>query len=208
MVSEARVPAVEITGVYGALVRTMSRRMLGQVPDSLGVMWNNPAVFKDLMALGRRAEKWDRLDPNLATFAHMATAATVGCGFCLDLQYFLAHDKGLDEARAREVPRWRESDVFTPTERRVMEYAEAMCQTPPAVSDELSDALLSDIGPAALVELAAKVGFMNATARANVALGIRSQELAASCGLPPLARRSPARPSDAAADTAAAVVAG
>ncbi|MBD8078487.1 carboxymuconolactone decarboxylase family protein [Cellulosimicrobium arenosum] len=187
MTGSARVPAIEVTGIYGSLVRTMSRRMLGQVPDSLGVMWNNRPVFKDLMTMGRKAEKWDALDPSLATFAHMATAATVGCGFCLDLQYFLAHDKGLDEAKAREVPRWRESDAFTPTERRVMEYAEAMCQTPPTVSDELSDALLADLGPAALVELAAKVGFMNATARANVALGIRSQELAASCGLAPLA---------------------
>ncbi|MBD5784878.1 carboxymuconolactone decarboxylase family protein [Cellulosimicrobium terreum] len=187
MTNDARVPAIEITGVYGSLVKTMSRRMLGKVPDSLGVMWNNPAVFKDMMTFGRKAEKWDRLDPNLATFARMATAAIVGCGFCLDLQYFLAHDHGLDEAKAREVPRWHESDVFTPTERRVMEYAEAMCQTPPTVSDELSDALLADLGAAALVELAAKVGFMNASARSNVALGIRSQELAASCGLAPLA---------------------
>ena len=45
----------------------------------------------------------------------------------------MAHNRGLDEAKAREVPRWRESDVFTPLERRVMEYAEAMSQTPPTV---------------------------------------------------------------------------
>ena len=88
----------------------------------------------------------------------MATAAFVGCSFCLDLHYFLAHNHGLDEAKAREVPRWRESDVFTPLERRVMEYAEAMCQTPPAVTDELSAALLDELGPPALLELAAKVG--------------------------------------------------
>ena len=50
----------------------------------------------------------------------------------------MAHNEGLDEAKAREVPRWRESDVFTPLERDVMEYAEAMSQTPPTVTDELS----------------------------------------------------------------------
>ena len=32
--------------------------------------------------------------------------------------------------KAREIPRWRESDVFTPLEREVLEYAEAMSQTP------------------------------------------------------------------------------
>ena len=125
-----------------------------------------------------------------ATYAVMASAATVGCEFCLDLHYFRSHDEGLDEVKAREVPRWRESAVFTPVERRVMEYAEAMSQTPPAVTDELSEALLADLGPAGLVELSARVGLMNATARSNVALGIRSEQFAASCGLPPLPARS------------------
>ena len=194
MTGTARVPATEITGVYGGLVKTMSRRMLGQVPDSAGVLWNHPRVFKDLMGFGRRSERWDVLDPELATFAHMAAAAAVGCGFCLDLHYFLAHDRGLDEARAREVPRWRESDVFTPTERRVMEYAEAMCRTPVEVTDELSAALLDELGAAALVELTAKIGMMNATSRVNIALGIRSQELAEACGLAPLARPSATAP--------------
>ena len=72
----------------------------------------------------------------------MAAAGAIGCSFCLDLHYFMAHDRGLDEAKAREVPRWRESAVFTPLERGVMEYAEAMCQTPPTVTDEMSAELL------------------------------------------------------------------
>ena len=119
----------------------------------------------------------------------MAAAATIGCSFCLDLNYFMAHNHGLDEAKVREVPRWRESAAFTALERRVMEYAEAASQTPPAVTDELSDALLAEIGPAALVELAARVAFMNMSARMNIALGIHSEEFAAACGLPPLTQR-------------------
>ena len=131
----------------------------------------------------------ERLGPNLSSYASMAAAAAIGCSFCLDFHYFLAHDHGLDEAKAREVPRWRESSAFTPLERRVMEYAEAMCQTPVAVTDELSDALLAELGPAAMVELSAKVGLMNATARGNIALGIRSEHFADACGLPPLESR-------------------
>ena len=185
-----RIPATEITGAYGALVKFAMRRMVGEVPDSVGVMWHNPTVFKDLMSVGRKSEKWDALDADLGSFARMAAAAEVGCSFCLDFNYFLAHSRGLDEERAREVPRWRESSVFTPLERQVMEYAEAMCQTPPAVTDELSDALLAALGPAALLELAAKVSLMNATARMNIALGIRSDHYSDACGLPPLATRS------------------
>jgi AhpD family alkylhydroperoxidase len=189
MASSTRVPATEITGVYGALLKTMSRRILGQVPEAAGVMWHYPAVFKDMMRFGRRTESWNRLDPNLASYATMAAAATVGCGFCLDLHYFLSHDRGLDEAKAREVPRWRGSTAFTPLERAVMDYAEAMSLTPPAVTDEMAAALLDELGAPALLELTARVGTMNMTARGNVALGIRSQEFSASCGLPPLASR-------------------
>jgi len=191
MASSTRVPPTEVTGVYGALIRTVSRRMLGQVPDAVGVMWHYPALLKDQMRFGRRTESWNRLDPTLATLGTMAAAATIGCSFCLDLHYFMTHDRGLDEAKAREVPRWRESTAFTPQERRVMEYAEAMCRTPLTVTDEMSAALLDELGAPALLELTARIGVMNMTARGNVALGIRSQEFSASCGLPPLATASP-----------------
>jgi AhpD family alkylhydroperoxidase len=190
MTSSTRVPPTEITGLYGTLLKTISRKMFGQVPEGAGVMWHYPAVLKDSMTFGRKVESWNRLDPNLATFATMAAAGVVGCSFCLDLHYFMSHNRGLDETKAREVPRWRQSTAFSPLERRVMEYAEAMSQTPVTVTDEMSAALLSELGAPALVELTARIGFMNSSARGNVALGIRSQEFSASCGLPPLAARA------------------
>jgi alkylhydroperoxidase family enzyme len=98
-----------------------------------------------------------------------------------------AHSENLDLAKAREVPRWRESHVFTPLERDVLEYAEAITQTPPAVTDELSARLLAQLGAPALVELTAFVGFANLASRTNVALGIHAQGFAAACGLKPLA---------------------
>jgi AhpD family alkylhydroperoxidase len=199
----ARIPATEVTGVFGRIVKIASKRMLGKVPDSIGVMWHNQRVMRDLMSVGQKSEKWDALDANLSSLARMATAAYVGCSFCLDLHYFLAHNHGLDEAKAREVPRWRESSAFSPLEREVMEYAELMCQMPPAVTDELSASLLAHLGPAALLELTAKVGLMDATARMNIALGIRSDGLSDSCGLPPLAARPGAAVSAAGVSSAA-----
>ena len=190
MTTQTRIPAVEVTGPFGALVKTIARRKLGLVPDSLGVMWQHRPVMMDMMKFGGKTEKWQELDQNLSTLATMASAATVGCSFCLDLHYFMAHDHGLDEGKAREVPIWRESTRFTHLERRVMEYAEAMSQTPPAVTDELSDELRAALGAPALLELAAKVGYLNATARMNIALGIHSDGFADACGLAPLATSS------------------
>jgi alkylhydroperoxidase family enzyme len=192
MASTTRVPKAEITGIYGGLLKLLSRKMLGAVPEGAEVMWHYPAVLKDMMGFGRKVEQWDRLDRNLASFAAMAAASRIGCSFCLDLNYFMAHNKGLDEAKVREVPRWRESAAFTPLERRVMEYAEAMSQTPPTVTDELSAALLEALGAPALVELTARIAFMNASARGNIALGIHAQGFSAACGMPPLATPSAA----------------
>jgi alkylhydroperoxidase family enzyme len=194
MAGDTRVPRADMTGIYGGLLKIAMRKMLGGVPAGAEVSWHNPRVFKDMMKLGRRTEKWDQLDRNLSSFAAMAAAAEIGCGFCLDLNYFMSHNRGLDEVRAREVPRWRESEVFTRLERRVMEYAEAMCQTTPTVTDEMSAALLEELGASALVELTAKVAFMNASARSNVALGINSEEYAAACGLAPLATKTDTAP--------------
>jgi len=80
MTASTRVAPTEITGAYGTVLKFAARKMMGEVPDSMGVMWNHPAVLKD---------------------------------------------------------------AFTELERRVMEYAEAASQTPPAVTDDLSAALVA-----------------------------------------------------------------
>ena len=182
--TSTRVPKAEITGVYGTLLKKMSKKMIGEVPDALGVMWHNLAVLSAAMGLGRKVEKWNQLDPNLKSFASMAVAARVGCSWCLDFAYFHAHNEGLDEAKASEVPRWRESNVFTPLERDVMEYAEAMSETPPRVTDELSARLLEQLGAPAMLELTAVIGFQNMSTRSNVALGIEAQGFSKACKVP------------------------
>jgi alkylhydroperoxidase family enzyme len=160
-------------------------------------MWHNLPVLKSFFAFSGKAQKWDACDLSLKSFAHMAAVSLVGCSFCLDFGYFQANNENLDLDKAREVPRWRESDVFTPLERDVMEYAEAMTQTPPSVTDELSARLLAALGAPAMVELTAYIGAANLVSRTNTALGIESQGFAAACGLRPLAEPHRAVPSPA-----------
>ncbi len=184
MSSTARIPKAKISGPYGYAMKRFSRKLLGEVPEPLGVMWHNRPVLSTMLGLGRKAEKWNQLDPDLKSFAHMAAVALIGCSFCLDLAYFQAHNQGLDETKVSEVLRWRESPVFTPLEREVMEYAEAMTETPSRVTDELSARLLEQLGAPALIELTAWVGFANASARGNTALGIEAQGFSKVCALP------------------------
>jgi alkylhydroperoxidase family enzyme len=185
-----RIPPKEITGLYGAVVKKFSTRMFGHVPESLGVMWHHPPVLKASMGYGRKLQSWDQCDEGLKSFAHMAVASLIGCSWCLDFNYFMANNQGLDVERAREIPRWHESDVFTPLEREVMEYAEAMSQTPPTVTEEQVASLREQLGDSGLIELTSVIGFANLTTRSNVALGIESEGFAAACGLKPMAERT------------------
>ncbi|MGO4363280.1 carboxymuconolactone decarboxylase family protein [Terrabacter sp. RAF57] len=188
-----RIQPKPITGAYGAVVKVFSRRMFGQVPESLGVMWHHVPALKAGMRFGQQLQKWDACDEGLKSFAHMAVASLVGCTWCLDFNYFMAKNHGLDVDRAREIPRWRESDVFTPLEREVMAYAEAMSQTPPTVTDEMVESLSAQLGNAGVVELTTVIGYANLTTRSNVALGIESEGFASACGLKPMAERTAVR---------------
>ncbi|MFE7029392.1 carboxymuconolactone decarboxylase family protein [Streptomyces sp. NPDC057621] len=168
-------------------------KQFGAVPEPFAVTAHHPAVAWDSSEMGGKVNEWDMADEGLKTFAHMAVAALVGCGWCLDINYFQALNKDLDLTKASQVPRWRESEVFTSVERDVLEYAEAMTHTPPTVTDEQYASLLDRLGEAALVELTASVAFANLATRNNSAHGISSQGFSDACGIP-LAARADGRP--------------
>lgn len=189
MTGTTRIPPAEITGFKGALIKRFAKRTLGTVPTSIGVYWHHQQVLMDMAKIGGRLQKWDKCDEQLKSFAHMAVASQVGCTWCLDFNYFEAHNKDLDMDKAREVPRWRESAVFSPLEREVLGYAEAMTETEPVVTDEMVESLRTQLGDAGVLELTAVISFANFTTRANVALGIESDGFADACGLKPLAPR-------------------
>ncbi|HET9761385.1 MAG TPA: carboxymuconolactone decarboxylase family protein [Nocardioidaceae bacterium] len=180
----ARVPLDDPHGVFGRLVAWYARRTYGDVPDNGLALLHNVPVLKAVLGFERRVDKWDRLDPDLKMLAQVASAAVIGCSWCLDFGYFAAHSKGLRVDKLKEVPRWRESDVFTPVERRVLEYAEAMSVTPLTVTDAMADALRADVGVDGFVELTMMVAVENERSRFNSALGLTSQGFADRCELP------------------------
>jgi alkylhydroperoxidase family enzyme len=175
-----RVPRAELTT---ELSENMIQQ-LGAVPEPVEVLWHSPKVAMSNQEFSAKVGEWDAADASLKSFAHMAVAAQVGCSWCLDIGYFQAQNQNLDLAKASQVPRWRESDVFTPLERDVLEYAEAMTNTPTTVTDELSAGLLDRLGPAAMVELTVFIAYTNMATRANTAHGITSQGFSDACEIP------------------------
>jgi alkylhydroperoxidase family enzyme len=175
-------------GLPAELTENMIKQ-LGAVPEPVEVSYNNPKVATSSQELAASVATWDAADASLKTFAHMAVAAQIGCSWCLDVNYFLAMNRDLDLTKASQVPRWRESGAFTPLERDVLEYAEAMTSTPTTVTDQLYARMLGQLGPAAMVELTVFIGFANLASRVNTAHGITSQGYSDACEIP-LAQRS------------------
>jgi AhpD family alkylhydroperoxidase len=182
--SAVRVPLVEPTTLFDKAIAWYCRRHYGEVLDNALALMHNRKVLKGLFGFEKKVATWDGLDPDLKTLAQLASASMIGCSWCMDFGYFMAHTEGLDEAKVREVPRWRESDVFTPTERRVLEYTEAMTATPPEVTDQMVSDLIGDLGVKAVVELTEMVALENLRSRFNSAAGLASQGFSDVCELP------------------------
>jgi alkylhydroperoxidase family enzyme len=181
MTGSTRIQPAPITGVFGSIVKRFSMKLLGEVPEPMGVYFHNRPVLKTFLAVSGKAQKWRACDESLKSFAHMAVAAQVGCSWCLDFGYFHAHNEGLDERKASQVPVWRTSEVFTPLERDVLAFAEAMTATPPTVTDEEFARLLQQLGEPAMVELTTQIALANLYTRSNVAMGIESQGFSSVC---------------------------
>ncbi|SHG25659.1 Alkylhydroperoxidase family enzyme, contains CxxC motif [Jatrophihabitans endophyticus] len=163
-----------------------SRRRFGDVLDPARAMGHNRRVFRTYVKAEMSAQKWSALPAPVGTLAVMASAAAIGCEWCMDFGYWIGMNEGIDPQKVRSVPRWRESDVYAPVERAAMEYAEAMSTTPLTVTDEHVARLREFLDEAQLVELTATVALENQRARFNTALGLPSQGFSDRCELRPV----------------------
>ena len=168
------------------LAARFSRRRYGTVLDPVAAVGHNTRVGLAYGLFELQVERWRKLDHGLKDLAVMATAAAIGCSWCMDFGYWesvMQHDVPAEKIRA--VPRWREEGgVFTDLERLVLEYAEAMTDTPPSVTDEMVERLSGHLSQAQLVELTAIVAVENLRSRINAALGITSQGFKDRCEIP------------------------
>lgn len=181
----ARIPLDTTTSFPARLAAWFSRRRLGRVADPLAAWSHHTGVLLTLLRLEMRVQRWRRLDAGLQALAVMASAARIGCAWCMDFGYWEFHHRGVDQRKLEEVPRWRSSEVYSDLERLVLEYAEAMTETPPAVTDELVARLREHLDDAAVVELTSLVALENMRSRSNAALGLTSQGFKAECELRP-----------------------
>jgi alkylhydroperoxidase family enzyme len=164
--------------------RWFLRRQFGAVLDPFRALGHNMPVAQAFAKLEQRAAKWTTLDPHIRDLADMAAAVHVGCSWCMDFGYWILHSHGIPREKIEAVPHWRDSRLFDPLERLVMEYAEAMTDTPPTVDDELVRKIRDYLDEAQVVELTAIICLENLRSRCNSAIGLTRQGFKERCELP------------------------
>ena len=78
--STFRIPKAEVTGSTARCMKLFAKKMLGgEFPDNGYVYFHHKPVLKAVMSFEGKVDKWDRLDPNLKSYAQLASAGVIGC---------------------------------------------------------------------------------------------------------------------------------
>ena len=155
-----------------------SRRRWGAVLAPLVPLSHHPGLLRGTVAMELALQRADEVDWRLKDLAATRAASLAGCEFCIDYGYALLEHEGASPEQIAELPRWRESDAFSPLDRLVLEYAEALTRTPVKVPDELYARLAEYLSESQLVELTAAITFENHRARMHNAFALGSQGFA------------------------------
>jgi AhpD family alkylhydroperoxidase len=183
----ARIEPMRQGGPLVRLSEWISRRKFGgTVPEPVTLMAHRPLLMHAYSGLELAFERSHKAPGNLKELAEMKAAAVVGCEWCLDFGSWLSLRSGVTERQLRELGDYRTSDAFTADEKLVIEYAEAISQTPADVPAELSERLRERFDEEQIVELTWAAAIENLRARFNWALGIESQGYCkdGACALP------------------------
>jgi AhpD family alkylhydroperoxidase len=81
--------------------------------------------------------KGNTVDERLKYLVELKGAQMIGCEFCVDLGSQICRNSGLSDAELLELPRYRQSELFTEREKVGLDYTVGVMRTPVDVTDEL-----------------------------------------------------------------------
>lgn len=160
----------------------LHRRHYGEVLSPIRWWGRIPFIFYLVsMFVGYLERKRSPLDPVLRALVSARIAQMCLCEFCVDITNMKIAERTGSTDKLLAVSDWRQSPLFSASERLALEYAEAASMTPPRVDDALRSTLTAHFDAQALTELTALIGLQNLSARFNSSMDIPAQGL---CRLP------------------------
>ena len=128
----------------------------------------SPELTGKLFEFGQ-AIKNSSLGNTIIDLVNIRASQLNGCAFCLDMHCKEAKIHGEQELRIYHIQIWRESTLFSETERAALEWTEAVTKLDAhGVSDEVYDRVRAQFSEAQISELTFAIAVINAWNRLNI----------------------------------------
>jgi len=115
------------------------------------------------------AVKKSSLGNTLIDLVNIRASQINGCAFCLDMHCKEAKIHGEQELRIYHIPIWRESTLFSETERAALEWTEAVTKlSEHGVPDEIYNRVCAQLSETQITELTYAIGIINMWNRLNI----------------------------------------
>jgi 4-carboxymuconolactone decarboxylase len=159
-------------GPFVRYVLRQTRKRYDRGLEPVEVMAHHRLLLVGMGGYELAMERAHKVDEKLKSLAETKAALVVGCEFCIDIGSHVSARNGVTDEQLMALPHHRDATCFNDLERLVIDYAEAMTNTPAEVTDELFERLREHLDEAQIVELTAGIAWENWRARFNWALGI------------------------------------
>ena len=128
----------------------------------------SPELTQKLFELGGAVKK-SSLGNTLIDLVNIRASQLNGCAFCLDMHCKEAKIHGEQELRIYHIPIWRESPLFSETEKAALEWTEAVTRlSEEGISDELYTRVRAQFSETQISELTFAIAVINAWNRLNI----------------------------------------
>lgn len=171
-----RLPPVDLEDIEDERVRKgfddMARRM-GEVTENLRILAHKPLYVELIRSVSNTIDAPTEIDPELKQVVELKTARLTGCEYSIDLLEGSLLEKGVGEAKLRELDFYEESTLFDEREKIALKFAERM------VLDGVDDTLFHETRRSftieEMLELVMTVALESFYCLVNRTLGLKPQ---------------------------------
>jgi alkylhydroperoxidase family enzyme len=171
-----RLPPVDPQDVQDERVRRgfddMVRRM-GEVTENLRILAHKPLYVELIRSVSSTIDAPTEIDAELKQMVELKTARLTGCEYSVDLLEGCLLQKGVGEAKLRELDFFEESTLYSEREKIALEFAERMVMD--AVDDTLFHETRRSFTIEEMLELVMTIALESFYCLVNRTLGLKPQ---------------------------------
>ena len=162
--------------VYRFMTRGMKKLTGREAARGSGIqpleIWaRQPKMMSAMGKFQGAVRKRDLVDERTKNLIELKGAQMIGCEYCVDLGSQICRNSGFSDDELLDLPRYRQSQLFTDREKAALDYTVAVMRTPVEVTDELFARMQEHFTTEQIVEITALLTVVNLD-RFNAAFGV------------------------------------